>query len=55
MGDEGARGCAEIREQVRKIGMGCCVLKMEPDDIGEGGAGFTERMVLPLWRRSNAT
>ncbi|KAF8475642.1 S-adenosyl-L-methionine-dependent methyltransferase, partial [Kalaharituber pfeilii] len=52
-------GCAEIREQVRKIGMGCCVLRVEPDKMidndasvveQQGGEGFKERMVLPLWR-----
>lgn len=54
--DEDTRGCAEIREQVRKTGMGCCVLKIEPDKMvdneieGVGGEGFKERMVLPLWR-----
>lgn len=37
----------EIGERVRDIGMGCCVLRIEP---GEGEDAFTERMVLPLWR-----
>ena len=50
---EGTKGCAEIREQVRKTGMGCCVLKIEPEEVvgNEGeGEGFKERIVLPLWR-----
>ncbi|QSZ29945.1 hypothetical protein DSL72_004463 [Monilinia vaccinii-corymbosi] len=37
----------EIGERVRDIGMGCCVLRIEP---GEGEDAFTERMALPLWR-----
>ncbi|KAJ8059254.1 hypothetical protein OCU04_012220 [Sclerotinia nivalis] len=37
----------EIGERVRDIGMGCCVLRIEP---GEGEDAFTEKMVLPLWR-----
>ncbi|KAI9642116.1 tRNA (cytosine-5-)-methyltransferase ncl1 [Ciborinia camelliae] len=44
----------EIGERVRDIGMGCCVLRIEPAARGEGEGGaedaFTERMVLPLWR-----
>ncbi|KAF8421464.1 S-adenosyl-L-methionine-dependent methyltransferase [Tirmania nivea] len=57
--DEGSRGCREIREQVRRTGMGCCVLRVEPGEIedndmevevGEEGESFKERMVLPLWR-----
>lgn len=57
--DEGSRGCMEIREQVRKTGMGCCVLRVEPSEMvdndgeiveREGGEEFRERMVLPLWR-----
>ncbi|KAH7328310.1 WD repeat-containing protein 36 [Stachybotrys elegans] len=37
----------EIGERVRDIGMGCCVLRVEPD--GED-PDFTERMALPLWK-----
>lgn len=37
----------EIGERVRDIGMGCCVLRIEP---AEGEDAFTEKMVLPLWR-----
>ncbi|KAI5803314.1 S-adenosyl-L-methionine-dependent methyltransferase, partial [Peziza echinospora] len=44
-GQDDGSGCAEIREQVRSIGMGCCVLRVQPDEMG-----FKERMVLPLWR-----
>ena len=56
--DEGSRGCREIRGQVRRMGMGCCVLRVEPGEMedndvereGEEGERFKERMVLPLWR-----
>ncbi|KAF4592443.1 methyltransferase (Ncl1) [Ophiocordyceps camponoti-floridani] len=37
----------EIGEQVRDVGMGCCVLRVEPD--GEDPE-FSERMALPLWK-----
>jgi multisite-specific tRNA:(cytosine-C5)-methyltransferase len=39
----------EIGEQVRDIGMGCCVLRAElnPEDSEDG---FTEHITLPLWR-----
>lgn len=37
----------EIGERVRDIGMGCCVLRIEPE---AGDADFTERMALPLWK-----
>lgn len=37
----------EIGEQVRDIGMGCCVLRVEPDG---SDPDFTERMALPLWK-----
>ncbi|KAL5348405.1 tRNA (cytosine-5-)-methyltransferase ncl1 [Pseudogymnoascus australis] len=37
----------EIGERVRDIGMGCCVLRIEPSDDEDG---FKERIVLPLWR-----
>ncbi|KAL2754326.1 hypothetical protein ACRALDRAFT_1049758 [Sodiomyces alcalophilus JCM 7366] len=37
----------EIGERVRDIGMGCLVLRVEPDGTEEG---FTERMALPLWK-----
>ncbi|OBT55278.1 hypothetical protein VE04_05364 [Pseudogymnoascus sp. 24MN13] len=37
----------EIGERVRDIGMGCCVLRIEPSDEEDG---FKERIVLPLWR-----
>jgi multisite-specific tRNA:(cytosine-C5)-methyltransferase len=46
--DDGAwKNLGEIGERVRDISMGCCVLRIEPSDQ-EGG--FSERMVLPLWR-----
>jgi multisite-specific tRNA:(cytosine-C5)-methyltransferase len=37
----------EIGEQVREIGMGCCVLVVEPSDDPDG---LNERMVFPLWK-----
>ncbi|KAF6842147.1 methyltransferase [Colletotrichum plurivorum] len=37
----------EIGERVRDIGMGCCVLRVEPDDTD---VEFSERMALPLWK-----
>ena len=37
----------EIGERVFNIGMGCCVLRIEPSDAEDG---FDERMVIPLWR-----
>jgi multisite-specific tRNA:(cytosine-C5)-methyltransferase len=37
----------EIGERVRDIGMGCCVLRIEPE---EGDPEFTEAMALPLWK-----
>lgn len=37
----------EIGERIRDIGMGCCVLKVEPDGTDPD---FSERMVLPLWK-----
>ena len=57
---EGWKALGEIGERVRGMGMGCCVLRVEKkgdqkddeesqDDDG-GDEGFSERMVLPLWR-----
>lgn len=54
--EEGAwRELGEIGEQVRDIGMGCCVLRIEKWDPSTCGGipeaeGFSDRMVLPLWR-----
>ncbi|GAO16837.1 hypothetical protein UVI_02053750 [Ustilaginoidea virens] len=45
--DDGWRDFDEIGERVRDMGMGCCVLRVEPE---EGDADFTERMALPLWK-----
>ena len=49
----------EIGERVRDMGMGCCVLRVErkedrrndehPEE-NDDDEGFSERMVLPLWR-----
>ncbi|KAG9231318.1 hypothetical protein BJ875DRAFT_487126 [Amylocarpus encephaloides] len=41
------KNLGEIGERVNNIGMGCCVLRVEPSDDEDG---FSERMVLPLWR-----
>ncbi|KFY66598.1 hypothetical protein V497_00825 [Pseudogymnoascus sp. VKM F-4516 (FW-969)] len=41
------KNLGEIGERVRDIGMGCCVLRIEPSDDEDG---FKERIVLPLWR-----
>lgn len=37
----------EVGERVRDVGMGCLVLRIEPDGTEEN---FTERMALPLWK-----
>ncbi|ROW09594.1 hypothetical protein VMCG_02555 [Cytospora schulzeri] len=37
----------EIGERVRDVGMGCLVLRVEPDGTD---VDFTERMSLPLWK-----
>ncbi|KAI1503958.1 S-adenosyl-L-methionine-dependent methyltransferase [Biscogniauxia marginata] len=37
----------EIGERAREIGMGCCILRIEPDG---SDPAFAERMVLPLWK-----
>ncbi|KAI0484722.1 S-adenosyl-L-methionine-dependent methyltransferase [Xylariaceae sp. FL0804] len=37
----------EIGERARDIGMGCCLLRVEPDGADPG---FQERMALPLWK-----
>lgn len=41
------KNLGEIGERVNEIGMGCCVLRIEPSDDPDG---FQERIVLPLWR-----
>ena len=45
--DGGWKNLGEIGERVRDIGMGCCVLRIEPSDDEDG---LKERVVLPLWR-----
>jgi multisite-specific tRNA:(cytosine-C5)-methyltransferase len=45
--DGGWVNLGEIGERVNNIGMGCCVLRIEPSNAEDG---FDERMVLPLWR-----
>jgi multisite-specific tRNA:(cytosine-C5)-methyltransferase len=47
LADEGWKNLGEIGERVNKIGMGCCVLRIEPSNEEDG---FQERIVLPLWR-----
>ncbi|KAI0184283.1 cytosine-5--methyltransferase NCL1 [Xylaria flabelliformis] len=37
----------EIGERTRDIGMGCCLLSVEPDGTDPE---FSERMILPLWK-----
>lgn len=37
----------EIGERVRDMGMGCSVLRIEPDGTEDG---FKEKLVLPLWK-----
>ncbi|KAI0132157.1 NOL1/NOP2/sun family protein [Xylariales sp. AK1849] len=37
----------EIGEKARDIGMGCCVLRVEPEG---SDPDFSERIVLPLWK-----
>jgi multisite-specific tRNA:(cytosine-C5)-methyltransferase len=37
----------EIGQAARDIGMGCCVLRVEPDG---SDPDFSERMALPLWK-----
>lgn len=45
--EEGWKNLGEIGERVNTIGMGCCVLRIEPSATEDG---FDERIVLPLWR-----
>ena len=45
--DDGWRDFDEIGEAVRDIGMGCCVLRVEPDG---SDPDFQERLALPLWK-----
>ena len=45
--NDGWRELGEIGERVRDMEMGCCVLRVEPT---AGEDGFTERLVIPLWR-----
>ncbi|KAG9258945.1 putative methyltransferase [Emericellopsis atlantica] len=44
---DGWKDFDEIGERVRDIGMGCAVLRVEPDG---SDPDFTERMALPLWK-----
>lgn len=38
----------EIGERVRDLGLGCCVLRVEPEDPTD--EDFNETMALPLWK-----
>ena len=53
-GEEGWRELGEIGEQVRDVGMGCCVLRVMPAGGDateeEREKGFEEGLTLPLWR-----
>ena len=44
---DGWKNLGEIGERVRDMGMGCCVLRIEPSNDEDG---LKERIVLPLWR-----
>ncbi|EME46093.1 hypothetical protein DOTSEDRAFT_70180 [Dothistroma septosporum NZE10] len=45
----GWKDLGEIGEQVRDMGMGCCVLRVEAsEDVGDDG--FKEPLTLPLWK-----
>ncbi|KAI0509263.1 S-adenosyl-L-methionine-dependent methyltransferase [Xylaria bambusicola] len=45
--DDGWKKLNEIGERTRDIGMGCCLLSIEPDG---SDPEFSEPMVLPLWK-----
>ncbi|KAI0161609.1 S-adenosyl-L-methionine-dependent methyltransferase [Hypoxylon sp. FL1284] len=45
--DEDWKKLNEIGERAKEIGMGCCLLYVEPDG---SDPDFSERMVLPLWK-----
>ncbi|KAI1450197.1 S-adenosyl-L-methionine-dependent methyltransferase [Annulohypoxylon stygium] len=45
--DEDWKKLNEIGERAKDIGMGCCLLVIEPDG---SDPDFSERMVLPLWK-----
>jgi len=45
--DDDWANLGELGDQMRDLGMGCCVLVVEPS---EDEGGFSERMVFPLWK-----
>ena len=47
LSDDGWKDMGEIGERVNDMPMGCCVLRIEASNEPDG---FSERMVLPLWR-----
>lgn len=44
------RELGEVGEQVRGVGVGCCVLRVEPSADIAAEEAFEERLVMPLWR-----
>ncbi|CAK3765331.1 S-adenosyl-L-methionine-dependent methyltransferase [Lecanosticta acicola] len=45
----GWKDLGEIGEQVKGMGMGCCVMRVQPaPELGD--EGFSEPLTLPLWR-----
>lgn len=47
LNDDEWKKLAEVGERVRDMGMGCLVLRVEPDGSDKD---FSERMALPLWK-----
>ena len=43
----------EIKDRVKDIGFGCCVLRVEASNAGEEDT-FDREMVLPLWRSAHS-
>ncbi|EWC46074.1 hypothetical protein DRE_04648 [Drechslerella stenobrocha 248] len=43
--------CGEIKEQVERVGAGCCVLRVDVEDEEEEAKGVeVGRLVVPLWK-----
>lgn len=53
-----AEGLEDIAAQIEDMAVGCCVLRVEPEDESDGGreenSGLREKLVLPLWRGINS-
>lgn len=45
----GWKDLGEVGEQIKDMGMGCCVLRVEPSSAGNED-DFKEPLTLPLWR-----